>query len=134
MKKVVIALLSALAIPAAGFAADTMREGNWELTTTMEMPNMPMQIPPTQVKHCYSKEDVKDQKKAISTNKDCTVTEFNQSGSKATWKMKCTGQSAGEFSGVTVFSRDSFESNMKMQSQGQAMNMQVKGKRLGDCP
>ncbi len=134
MKKAVIALLSALVIPVACNAAETMRDGYWELTTTMEMPGMPMKMPPTTIKHCYTKEDVKDQKKAISTNKDCTVVDFKESGNKITWKMKCTGQSAGESSGVTVFNGNSYESTMKMQTQGQSMDMTVKAKRLGTCP
>ena len=134
MKKIVIALLSALVIPVVVFAAETMREGYWELNTTMEMPGMPMKMPPTQVKHCFTKEDVKDQKKTISTSKDCTVTEFKESGNKVSWKMKCTGQSAGESSGVTVFNGDSYETTMKMQAQGQAMDMNVKARRLGNCP
>jgi hypothetical protein len=134
MKKISIALLFTLVLPAAGFAADSMREGYWEMTTTMDMPGMPMQMPPTKTKHCYSKEDVKDQKKAITTDKNCTVTEFKQSGNKLSWKMKCTGQSAGDFSGETVFKSDSYDSTMKVQTQGQIMNMKVKAKRLGVCP
>lgn len=134
MKKIVIALLSTLVIPAVGIAAETMREGYWELTTTMEMPGMPMKMPPTQIKQCFTKEDVQDQKTAISTNKDCTVTESNKIGNKVTWKMKCTGQSAGDSSGVTEFNGDSFETTMKMETQGQAMNMNIKARRLGNCP
>ena len=134
MKKIVFALLSTLVIPAAGFATEAMRDGYWELTTTMEMPGMPMKLPPSQVTHCFTKEDVKDQKNTISGNKDCTVTEFNESGNKVTWKMICTGQSAGESSGVTVFNGDSYESTMKMQTQGQTMDMNVKARRLGNCP
>jgi hypothetical protein len=134
MKKAVITFLVALALPAVGFAAETMRDGYWELTTTMEIPGTPMKIPPSLTKHCYTKEDVKDQKKTIATNKDCTVTELNDSGNKVTWKMICTGQSAGESSGVTIFKGDSYETTMKMQTQGQVMEMNIKAKRLGDCP
>jgi len=134
MKKIVIAVLSALALPAASFAADTMRDGYWELVTTMEMPGMPMQMAPTATKHCYTKEDVKDQKKTISTDKNCTVTDLKQSGNKVTWKMKCTGERAGVFSGETVYKGDTYDSTMKMESQGYTMNMKVKAKRLGDCP
>lgn len=134
MRKLSVALLSALLLPVASFAADTMREGYWELTTTMEMPGMPMKLAPTKVKHCYSKEDVTDRKKTISTDKNCTVTDLKQSGDKVTWKMKCTGGNPGVFSGETVFKGDSYDSTMKMQSQGHTMNMKVKGKRLGDCP
>jgi hypothetical protein len=62
---------------------------------------------------------------------------MNQTGNKISWKMKCTGQAAGEMTGVTVFGGDTFETTMKMQSQGQAqmaMDMQVKARRLGECP
>jgi len=134
MRKIVIAILFALALPAASIAADTMRDGYWELVTTMEMPGMPMEMAPTKAKHCYTKEDVKDQKKTISTDKNCTVTDLKQSGNKITWKMKCTGKNAGDFSGETVYKGDAYDSTMKMQTQGQTMNMKVKAKRLGDCP
>jgi Protein of unknown function (DUF3617) len=103
MKKNVIAILSVLALPATSFAADTMRDGYWELVTTMEMPGMSMKMAPTKTKHCYTKEDVKDQKKTISTDKNCTVTDLKQSGNKVTWKMTCTGKNAGVFSGETVY-------------------------------
>jgi hypothetical protein len=134
MKKIVIAILTVLVLTSTCFAADTMREGYWELITVMDMPGMPMKMAPTKVKHCYSKEDVKDQKKTISTDKNCTVTDLKQSSNKVTWKMKCTGKNAGTFSGETVFKGDAYDSTMKMQTQGQTMNMKVKAKRLGDCP
>ena len=134
MKKIIIAILSALALPATSFAVDTMRDGFWEMITTMEMPGMPMSMPPTKITHCYTKEDVKDQKKTITTDKNCTVTDIKQSGNKVTWKMKCTGENAGVFSGETVYKRDAYDSTMKMQSHGQTMNMKVKAKRLGNCP
>jgi hypothetical protein len=134
MKKIVIAILSALVLPATSFAADTMRDGYWELITTMEMRGMPMQMAPTTIKHCYTKEDVKDLKKTISTDKNCTIDDLKQSGNKVTWKMKCTGKNAGVFSGETVYKGDAYDSIMKMESQGQTMNMKVKAKRLGGCP
>jgi hypothetical protein len=134
MKKIALAILSALVLPTICFAADTMRDGYWELITTMEMPGMPMKMAPTKTNHCYSKEEVKDVKKTVTTDKNCTVTDLKQSGNKVTWKMKCTGKNAGTFSGETVFKGDAYDSTMKMQTQGQTMNMMVKAKRLGNCP
>jgi hypothetical protein len=134
MRKIIVAVLFALVLPATGFAAETMREGYWELTTSMDIPGMPMELPPTKIKHCYTEEDVKDQKKTITTDKNCTVTDLKQSGNKVTWQMKCTGQNAGVFSGATVYTGDAYDSTMKMQTQGQTMNMKVKGKRIGACP
>lgn len=134
MKKSVAFLLIALVVPVTCFAADTMREGYWELVSTMEMPGMPMKMPPTTVKHCFTKDDVKDQKKTISTDKNCTVTDLNQSGNKVTWKMKCTGKNAGAFSGETVYKGDTYNSTMKMQSEGHTVNMKINARRVGDCP
>lgn len=133
----VLAVIVLVLLPAVVPAADGMRPGMWEITSTMEMPGMPMSMPPTTIKQCYTKDDVKDEKKAISRDKNCTVTDFKRSGSKVTWKMKCTGQNAGTFTGESVFSGDSYTSAMKMESEGgkgRTMNMKVKGKRVGNCP
>jgi hypothetical protein len=135
--RVVIAVLAVVAFPSALLAAGGMREGLWEITSSMDMPGMPMKMAPTKTKHCYTKEDVKDQKKTVTTDKNCTVTDFKTSGNKMTWKMKCTGQSAGTFSGETTFSADSYDAIMKMQSdasQGRTMTMKMKAKRIGACP
>ena len=135
--KTTLPVLALVSLPTMVLAAGGMREGMWEITSSMEMPGMPMQIPPTTVKHCYTKEDVKDQKKVISRDKNCTMTDFKASGNKVNWKMKCTGKGAGTFSGETVFSGDSYDSVMKMQSdaaKGRQMTMKVKGKRVGNCP
>ncbi|RQW87946.1 MAG: DUF3617 family protein [Geobacter sp.] len=133
MKKVLVAVLVVLLVPAVSFAAKTMQEGLWEITTQMEMPGMPMKMPPTVMKHCYTKSDVSDQKKIISRDKNCTVTDLKTSANKVSWKMKCTGENAATMTGETVFNSDSYTSVMKMNSHGQKMTMKVKGKRLGNC-
>lgn len=131
MNPLMAVVLMLMFLPLTCAAAVEMRDGMWELTTTMDVPGMKM--PPQKMKHCYTKEDVKDQKKMVNTNKDCTVTELNTIGNKVSWKMKCTGKNPGSFSGESTFAGDSYVSIMKMQSQGMAMDMNVKGKRIGTC-
>jgi hypothetical protein len=133
MKKAIITILAVLLVPTVSLAAATMHEGLWEITTQMEMPGMPMKMPPSVMKHCYTKNDVSDQKKIISRDKNCTVTDMKTSANKVTWKMKCTGENAATMTGETVFGSDSYSSVMKMNSHGQNMTMKVKGKRLGNC-
>jgi len=138
MKKYVVALavvvfvaLSCISV----FAANEMREGKWEITSSMDMPGMPFKVPPTVVSHCYTKEDLKDEKKVVANkNSDCTVTDMKKSGNKLTWKMKCTGKSKGTFSGETIFGKDYYESTMNMQSEGRTMTTKSKARRIGDCP
>lgn len=135
MKKLIGVLLSvAVLLPAGAGAVENMREGLWEITSLSEMPGMPMKVPATTIRHCYTKEDVKDQKKVIAREKNCTLTDYKVSGNKVTWAMKCTGQNAGSFKGETIFSSDAYSSIMKMKTQGYAMTMRVKGKRVGACP
>jgi hypothetical protein len=137
MKKMsVLAVVVLVLLPAAVPAAGGIRPGMWEITSAMELPGMPMGMPPTTVKHCYTADDVKDEKKMISRDKNCTVTDFKRSGNKVAWKMKCTGKNAGTFTGESVFSGDSYTSAMKMESEGKGrtMNMKVNGKRVGNCP
>ena len=131
--RIIVALLFTASLPTVSFAAGEMKEGLWEITSTMEMPGMQMKMPPQVTKHCYTREEVSDQKKVINRDKDCTVTDFKVTGNKVTWKMKCTGKNSGTFSGDTVFKADSYDSNMKMQTQGQNMTMKVNAKRLGNC-
>jgi hypothetical protein len=135
--KPIFAVLAVLSLPTTILASGGIREGMWEITSSMEMPGTPMKMPPTTVKHCYTKEDAKDQKRVIIRDKNCTLTDFTTSGNKVSWKMKCTGNRAGTFSGETLFSGDSYESIMKMQAdaaKGKPMTMRVKGKRVGTCP
>lgn len=119
-----------LLLPLTAAAAE-MRDGMWEITTAMDIPGMKM--PPQTMKHCYTKEDVKDQKKMVNNDKNCTITELSTNGNKVSWKMKCSGQNPGTFSGVTTFAGESYESVMKMQSQDMTMNMKAKGRRIGVC-
>jgi hypothetical protein len=133
MKKSIIAVLVLLLVPAVSFAAKTMQDGLWEIKTQMEMPGMPMKMPPTVSKHCYTKSDVSDQKKIISRDKNCTVTDLKTFANQVTWKMQCTGKNAATMTGSTIFGIDSYTSVMKMNSHGQTMIMKVGGKRLGNC-
>lgn len=135
MKHVVTVVIGAmLALPCSAYAIESIRDGYWEVTSQSEMPGMPMKIPASTVKHCYSKEDVRDHKKVIAREKNCTLTDYKVAGNKVTWAMKCTGQNSGTFNGETTFSADAYNSIMKMKSQGHNMTVKVKGKRIGDCP
>ena len=139
MKKMkrVLAVLVLVSLPSTILAVQGIREGSWEITSKMEMPGMPMVMPATTVRHCYTKEDIKDQKKVINRDKDCTVTDLKSSGNKVSWKMVCTGKNAGKFSGETIFSGDSYNSVMNMQSdsgKGRSMTIKAKGRRVGNCP
>lgn len=133
MRKNIITLLCVMALPTLSSAAN-MREGLWEIQSQADMPGMPVKVQPTVVRHCYTKEDVKDQKRVIASDGNCTVTDLKSSGNKVSWTMKCTGPNAATMTGETVFGSDSYSSVMQMKGGGHSMTTRVKARRVGNCP
>ena len=129
-------VIGVLLLPATLFAAPSpMQEGLWEISTAMNMPGMPYKIPPTKVTHCYTKEELKDNKKVVPQQKnDCKITDMTNSGSKVTWKMVCTGKNASKGEGEIIYKgATAYEGSMKMETQGMVMTSKYKARRLGDC-
>lgn len=121
-----------LAIPGYAAAADMMKPGLWEVTTTVEMPGMPYQPPPTTIRHCYTAQEVKEN--PVPKDNNCKITDLKTSGNKTTWKMECTGEAAAKGEGEMTYHGDSaYEGKSKMQTQGMTMAMKYKAKRLGEC-
>ena len=126
--------LSLFLLPVSVYAVETIREGLWEITTSFEMPGAKGKLPTTSIRHCYTKEEVKDHKNVVAAkNKDCVVTQQKVVGNRITWAMKCTGKNAGTFNGETVMNPESYQSVMQMKSQGHTMVMKINGKRIGKC-
>ena len=127
---------AALTMPA--FAAEShMRDGQWEITTKIEMPGMPVSIPPITVTRCLTKEDVDNPNKTVpsATKSDaCKVKDYKVDGSKITWSLQCDEKSGGlAGTGEMTVKDDSYEGAMKMTTQGQDMSIKFSGKRSGDC-
>ena len=129
-----VALLAGtvLSVSAPALAADMMKPGLWEVTTTVQMPGMPFQPPPQTMRHCYTAQEVKEE--PVPKNNDCKITDLKSSGNKVSWKLECKGEMAGKGEGEMVYQGDSaYEGKTKMQTQGMTITSRYKGKRLGDC-
>ena len=121
-----------LFLPLPALAADTMKPGLWEITTSMEMPGMPFQPPPQTMRHCYTVQEVKEQ--PVPKDNNCKVTDLKSSASKVNWKVECKGEMAGKGEGQITYQGDTaYEGWTKMQTQGMNMTMKYKAKRVGDC-
>lgn len=138
-----IAAVMAASVSLAG-QAQPRRDGNWEVTVQMEMPNMPpgMTMPPMKVNHCVTPEDAKDPQKLMPQqqtqgNNDCKVSDYKMEGNKASWKMACTTPQPMSGDGEFVYGADNYTGTMRMTmsrgGQPMAMNMKYDAKRLGDC-
>jgi len=134
MKLFAALLILSFAVTSAQ-GASGMKDGLWEISTTIEMPGLPFQPPPVTMSHCYTKEDVLDQKKVVPEPEgDCKVTSLNTTGSKVAWQIVCTGKNAAKGEGEITFSGDSaYEGVMKMEMEGMSMTSNYSAKRTGPC-
>jgi hypothetical protein len=112
-----------------------MREGRWEITMQMQMPNMPVQMPPMKNTQCITKEQLQDPSKGLpsasaSANNSCTVSDYKADGNKVIWKMACPDMTG---TGEITFKGDTYDGLMKVTSSQGEMSMKMSAKRLGDC-
>lgn len=137
---IALALIATVAL----VAQSPMRPGLWEITTQMQMPNMPAQVqmPEMKVPQCITPEQAKDPANTMprgpqpgrgARKDDCKVADYKMSGNKATWTMTCTTPEKLTSTGEMTFSDDSYTGAMKMVMAQGEMTMKVSGKRVGDC-
>jgi Protein of unknown function (DUF3617) len=125
-----------LAIATTMFAADAkspMKPGKWQITITMDMPGMPMKMPPMTFVNCVTKEQAENpQPPKTKQNDDCKVSDYKMDGNVVTWSMKCEKQNmTGE--GRITFSSDSYEGESHMKMSDMEVSQKYAGKYLGEC-
>src|SRR5262249_9371646 len=84
----------------AAIAQGPKRDGQWEITTEMDMPGLPMKMPARTITQCITQQDVAAPKKPLPQgpppgrggNSDCKVSDYKTIGDKVTWTMKCEGR------------------------------------------
>ncbi len=107
----------------------------WEVTTKMEMPGMPMAMPPQTNRYCIGKGS-KDEE-YVPKRDNCNMLESKRVGNKVTYKMACTGKDAMTVAGETTFGNNAYDGRMAMsgKADGQPFEMAqtYAGKRVGDC-
>jgi hypothetical protein len=141
MKTASVIALALIATPAL-VAQSTMRPGLWEITTQMQMPNLPVQMPETKMTQCVTPAQAKDPASTVprgpqsgrgASKDDCKVADLKTSGNKTTWSIACTSPNKVTGTGEMTFSDDSYTGTTKMSMAQGEMTMKVSGKRVGDC-
>jgi hypothetical protein len=139
--------------------ADSIRQGEWEYTTTMKMPGMPTQQPqlppgaklPAGMKlPSFGPEGMTRSYRECTTEKDlvpqppdegpqkCETTRFDRQGNTVHWSMRCSGPE-GEMSGEgsATYSGDTMSAEMRAKGshRGRPIEMTQKttGRYIGPC-
>ena len=126
----VAALALALALPA--FAGDGMKPGQYEYTMKMDMPGMPVAMPPQTFQRCVTQADV-DQGRQFNSDRsrDCEVKNLKQSAGKASFDIACKDGTTGK--AEYAYGGDQMTGKTVLNSQGRTMTMNLSSRRLGTC-
>ena len=128
-----VILLTVISISFAS-SGPNMQEGMWEITSKMEIPGMPMEMPPTKTTQCLTKKDLAPQ--SSQSGQECKITQTKVDGDTVTWTMLCKGEGGDmKGSGKITYSGNSFKGVIKMSMVGNNMEMTcyISGRRIGDC-
>lgn len=118
--------------PAAAVKGVNMKEGKWEITSTVEMKGMPAgMMKPQTFTTCLKQTDYVPKN---ADQKDCTMKDVNVSGSTVSWEAVCKDSSG---KGTITYAGDTYDGTMEMTMKegGKDMNMKMtmKGKHIGPC-
>lgn len=113
-------------------AGPNMKEGLWQITVTMDMPGMPMQMPPQTFTHCLTKKDMIPQKE--EPNQDCKIIKYDVKGDTVTWVVECKdpeGTTVGN--GKATYKGTTFDGVVKVKAVDMEITQKLNGKWIGQC-
>jgi hypothetical protein len=119
--------------PKAAPQTINMQDGQWEITTSLEMPGMPAgMMKPQTFTTCLSQ---RDSVPKGGDQSDCTIKDAKTDGNTVTWAVACK-DSTGK--GRVTYAGSSFdgiiETTTKEDGKEITAKMTMKGRHLGPCP
>ena len=132
----IISLFVFVGLSHIAVAAPDMKEGLWEVTIKMNVPNMPMEMPANTVKQCITAQDLVP--KTGRQDGNCTV-EHDTNGNTVAWNVECQSDSGKmQGHGKITYKNESFSGQFvsQMPNAGMGtveMTMQMSGRYIGAC-
>ncbi|MCU7931275.1 MAG: DUF3617 family protein [Candidatus Thiodiazotropha sp. (ex Codakia rugifera)] len=109
-----------------------MNPGLWKWTAVMDMPGMPMQLPPTSYTTCISEADFVP--KDSQLGQTCETIDLKTEGDSVSWSITCTQQAGVTKSqGNITYHGDTAEGMIQVSVEGMQMSSKTTGMRLGPC-
>ena len=131
----ILVLVALIATPLLA-EAPPQKPGKWQIRMEMEMPGMPMKVPPVTTSVCLTEEDLKDPESAVPNDpkSNCEVGDYEIDGNTVRWTIDCPEQQM-KGSGEITFNDDgtSYKGTMKMTVAGQEMSTKYTATHQGAC-
>jgi len=133
-----VAAACGLLLASSGLAADVdMQPGLWEISTKMEMPGMPMQMPARKHRQCLTRQKMEPNAQGQETE-NCKITDRKISGNTVSWVIQCRGENAMRAVGKMTYHGDTLEGTITIKASDPEMgemNMvnRISGRRIGEC-
>jgi len=107
----------------------------YEVTVSMQMPGMPMQMPATTHRHCVKNGG--SDADFVPHQDNCTVSDARRAGNRMTFVIVCTGREAMKGTGDFTFAGDGYTGQIRlvgrMEGQDVQMTQTIAGRRVGAC-
>ena len=131
--RALVALVFGAALAASPVTFGQGKDEQWEITSKMEMPGMPMAMPAQVNRICVGKNG-KDEDFVPKQN-NCKMVDSKRVGNKYAYKMECAGNDPSIMDGEVTFGTGAYEGKMKMTmtKSNQTMQMTYTGQRVGTC-
>lgn len=129
------AAILAFSAVSASAEAHPQKPGKWQNKIEMEIPGMPIKMPPVTVEVCLTEEDLKDPQKSVPTadpKSKCTIGDYKVAGNTVSWTVDCPQQQM-KGTGQITFTDASYTGSMDMTVGEQSMKTKYSGKWLGEC-
>lgn len=132
------AALSMVSYSAHAKKKPDFKPGQWETTIMMEIPGMPMAMPPITMSSCLTEKDLVPD--TSQPGQDCKTTKQKVNGNNVEWTIQCKDKDGNRstMSGKGTYTGDTFNGTMRMaMSQagraGMQMTYKISSKRVGPC-
>ncbi len=110
-----------------------IKEGLWEITTTMEATgNLPTTMPSQTITQCITKNNSVPHK--VEPNQDCKFTKNEVKGNTVSWIVECkTEEGPVTTEGTVTYKGTNFDGKIKTKQKDMVFTMIMKGKWIGEC-
>ena len=118
------------------FAEQILHEGEWEMTTKIDMSSMPEgmpSLPDMQHSQCITNDMMVPRQKSHDSE-SCKMIDQSVSGHTVTWHIRCTNDGiTSDMNGTYTYTGETMKGTTIMNTQGMKMVSHITGKRLGPC-